>query len=426
MNMSLIKFDSTNLLIGISKKDLAGLKNKIKQADQVIEKLFTSEEQGFFTLPFDNVGLKFIEARAKAVQNKFKRLIVIGIGGSDLGARAIWHALPGKKMELVFLSNPDPDTVSEVLKLSTKEWKKTAINVVSKSGTTMETLVNFMVVRERLIKAVGKTEHVKHVFVTTEIDSPLSDWSQKQGYEVLPHPKNVGGRFSVLSIVGLFPVACGGVDIKRLLQGAANFDYSVAAQFATLQYLNFKKGRTINVLMPYSDRLNRLPFWFRQLWAESLGKDGTGPTPIAALGAVDQHSEIQLYNDGPNNKTITFIKVEKNSATIKVPKGLPDLEYAAGKDFSQILHAELHGTAAALTKNQRPNAVISIPSISPEALGSLFQFFMVATAYAGELFGVNAYNQPGVEAGKQLIRKELNGLNSKHQIPNTKKMKLKK
>jgi len=155
--------------------------------------------------------------------------------------------------------------------------------------------------------------------------------------------------------------------------------------------------------------LNRLPFLFRQLWAESLGKNKTGPTPIAALGAVDQHSEIQLYNEGPDNKTFTFIKIEKTNTDFKVLKILPGLKYAAGKTFTQILHAELHGTAAALTKNQRPNTTISIPSLSPESLGALFQFFMVATAFAGELFRVNAYNQPGVEEGKRITKEELKG-----------------
>ncbi|MFH1089037.1 MAG: hypothetical protein V1716_01270 [Candidatus Uhrbacteria bacterium] len=407
--MQHLKLDATNLFLDVAKKDLAGLKNKIKQADKTFEKLRASGEQGFFDLPFDTASLRFIENKAKEVQKKFKRLIVIGIGGSDLGARAIWHALPGKKMELVFLSNPDPDTLTKVLNLSATEWQATAICLVTKSGTTLETLANFSIVRDRLIRTVGKSNHGQQIFVITEEENQLALWSQAQGYCVLPHPKNIGGRFSVLSIVGLFPVACGGVDIKGLLAGAQTVDYTEAAKFSALQYLNYQKGRSINVLMPYSDRLSQMPFWFRQLWAESLGKNGHGPTPIAALGAVDQHSQIQLYNDGPNNKTITFIEVEKFSASLKVPKGLPSIEYAAGKDLSDLLHAERKGTAAALTKGKKPNATIFIPTISPESLGALCQFFMVATAYAGELFGVNTYNQPGVEEGKKRAKKLLEG-----------------
>jgi glucose-6-phosphate isomerase len=407
--MAYLKCSFGNLNLDIAKKDLSSIRGLLKIANQKIKKLRASHKQGFFELPFDLKNATIIQKKATMVQKKFKRLIVIGIGGSDLGARAIWHALPAQKMELKFLSNPDPNTLKEVLNLSISEWKKTAINVISKSGSTLETMINFLVAREKLIKAIGKKQHAKHIFVTTEIDSPLADWSKKHGYEILPHPKNIGGRFSVLSVVGLFPTACGGVNIKKLLNGAASIDYSEAAKFAGLQYLNFKKGRVINVLMPYSDRLNRLPFWFRQLWAESLGKNKTGPTPIAALGAVDQHSEIQLYNEGPDNKTFTFIKIEKTNTDFKVLKILPGLKYAAGKTFTQILHAELHGTAAALTKNQRPNTTISIPSLSPESLGALFQFFMVATAFAGELFRVNAYNQPGVEEGKRITKEELKG-----------------
>ncbi|MFH1253536.1 MAG: glucose-6-phosphate isomerase [Candidatus Uhrbacteria bacterium] len=405
--MSFLKFDPTNLFIDVTKKDLAELKNKLQSADKKLKELRVSKEQGFFALPFAETNRRFIEAKAKMVQKKFKRLIVIGIGGSDLGARAIHQALPSKKMELVFLSNPDPDTIAKDLGFSAEEWKITAINLVSKSGTTLEPLAIFFIARARMIKALGVIEQAKHIFVTTETKSPLATWAEKQKYEILPHPQNVGGRFAVLSIVGLFPAACGGVDIKRLLAGAQSVDYAEAAKFAALQYLNYQKGRTINVLMPYSDRLSRLPFWFRQLWAESLGKDGFGPTPIAALGAVDQHSQIQLYNDGPNNKTVTFIEVEKFSSSLRVSKSLPDLEYVVDKDLADLLHAERKGTAMALTKNKKPNATIFIPNISPEALGALFQFFMVATAYAGELFGINTYNQPGVEAGKKETRKVL-------------------
>jgi len=402
--MSLLQFDFVNMFVGLSKDEISSLSGKILKADRRLKELRVSKREGFFDLPFDTAGLKAIEQKAKEVQKKFKRLIVIGIGGSDLGARAIWQAIPGKKMELVFLSNPDPDTVSTVLNLSAKEWKKTAINIVSKSGSTLETMVNFMITRDRLIRAVGIKKHCAHIFVTTDKGSKLDVWSKKQSYEVLEHPKNVGGRFAVLSTVGLFPAACGGVLVAKLLAGARAVETLDAAKFAGLQYLSFQTGKHINVLMPYCDHLAYFANWYRQLWAESLGKKTTGPTPIAALGTIDQHSQIQLYNEGPNNKTITFIKVEKFGARVKVPRGMPGLEYVAGKNLATIINAEIHGTIGALTKNKRPNATISIRSVSPEALGALFQFFMIATAYAGEFFGVNAYNQPGVEEGKRLAR----------------------
>jgi glucose-6-phosphate isomerase len=310
-------------------------------------------------------------------------------------------------MELIFLDNPDPDTVVQTLALPAKEWKETAVNVISKSGSTLETMAVFMIIRERLIRAVGQTKHAAHVFVTTEKGNKFEKWSKQQGYETFEFPKNICGRFSVLSVVGLFPVACGGVPIVKLLAGARTINSAEAAKYAGLQYLSFWLGRQINVLMPYSDRLATFTDWFCQLWAESLGKKGLGPTPVAALGTIDQHSQIQLYNEGPDNKTIAFIKVEKFRARLRVPKGLPGLKYAEGKTLTQIMSAELKGTIGALSRNKRPNATITIKNISPETLGALFQFFMTATAYAGEFFGVNAYKQPGVEEGKRLARRVL-------------------
>jgi glucose-6-phosphate isomerase len=202
-------------------------------------------------------------------------------------------------------------------------------------------------------------------------------------------------------------VACGGVKITELLIGARSADPVEAAKFAGLQYLSYLVGRRIQVIMPYADRLAEFGKWYRQLWAESLGKKNQGPTPVAALGPVDQHSQIQLYNDGPDDKTITFIKMERFSERVKIPKGLPGLEYAAGRELSKIMKAELEGTAAALAKKKRPHAIITIPSISEKSLGALFYFFMLATAYSGELYGINTYDQPGVEEGKKITKKLL-------------------
>lgn len=405
--MSFLHLDLANMFVGLSKDEISSLSEKILRADERLIKLRASGKGGFFDLPFDRAGVKNIEQKAKTVQKKFKRLVVIGIGGSNLGTRAIWQAVPGKKMSLVFLDNPEPESVAAVLNLSGKEWKKTAVNVVSESGSTLETLANFMIVREKLIRVVGLEKHKANIFITTNKGNKFEAWAKQQGYTIFEHPKNIGGRFSVLSEVGLFPAACGGVPIAKLLAGARSVDSLDAAKFAGLQYLSCRAGKHIQVLMPYCDHLVHFANWYRQLWAESLGKKGLGPTPMAALGTIDQHSQIQLFNEGPNDKTITFIEVEKFGTRIKVPKGLPGFEYAAGKDLSQIMRAELAGTIGALTKNKRPNATISIRSVSPEALGTLFQFFMIATAYAGEFFGVNAYNQPGVEEGKRLARRVL-------------------
>jgi glucose-6-phosphate isomerase len=283
----------------------------------------------------------------------------------------------------------------------------------------------FMTLRQGLIDAVGAAAHREHVVATTDPSdaSTLYQIAKDEGYAILPHPLNVGGRFSVLSVVGLFPTAASGVNIRKLLAGAATVEDerrmtgadSAPARYAANQFLSMTtKGRDIHVLMPYADLLHEFGFWYRQLWAESLGKlrDGKslGPTPIAAFGATDQHSQIQLYNEGPDNKTVTFVEVESFRRSLKVPNvwaSRKGIEYVGGLSFSEILHAERAGTEHALASHGRPSATLTIPKISEESLGALFMFFETATSYMGELLGVNAFDQPGVEAGKKEARRIL-------------------
>lgn len=399
------------------------VRKELLAAHTRLESVRKRKEQGFFDLPFDVKGVAAIERAARRVQKRFSHMIVIGIGGSDLGARTIWRALGGKKAWLTFVSNPDPETVSHIVEST--DWSQTAINVVSKSGTTLETMAIFMTMRHALVEAVGAKRHAEHVFVTTDpsVSSTLYQIAKDEGYEILPHPLNVGGRFSVLSLVGLFPAAVSGVNVRKLLEGARAVETerrrkkadSVAARFAVNQYLSLAKhGRNIHVLMPYADLLSELGFWYRQIWAESLGKKrggvSVGPTPIAAFGAIDQHSQIQLYNEGPDDKTVTFVEVGRFRRSLRVPKIWGDrkgLEYVGGLSFENILHAERAGTEHALTKNGRPNGTLTIPSITPESLGALFMTIESATAYMGELLCVDAFNQPGVEEGKKEARRLL-------------------
>ncbi len=399
------------------------VRKQLAAAHVRLENVRKRKEQGFFDLPFDDKGALAIERAARRVQKRFSHMVVIGIGGSDLGARTIWRALGGKKAWLTFVSNPDPETVSHIVEST--DWSQTAINVVSKSGTTLETMAIFMTMREALIKEVGTKAHAAHVYVTTDpsVSSTLYQIAKDEGYEILPHPLNVGGRFSVLSLVGLFPAAVSGVSVRKLLEGARAVETerrrkkadSIPARFAANQYLSMSKhGRNIHVLMPYADLLSELGFWYRQIWAESLGKkrEGTsvGPTPIAAFGAIDQHSQIQLYNEGPDDKTVTFVEVGRFRRSLRVPRVWGDrkgLEYVGGLSFEEILHAERAGTEHALTSNGRPNGTLTVPSITPEALGALFMTIETATAYMGELLCVNAFDQPGVEAGKKEARRLL-------------------
>ncbi len=397
---------------------------RIRQAHKNMEKLQVSKEQGFFDLPFDRAASKDALTVARTIQKAFRRLIVVGIGGSDLGARMLHAAIGGDAMELTFVSNPDPETISRLLE--TVVWKETALCVVSKSGTTLETMAVFLLLRDALVGSVGTKAHRDHVIAITEMSetSVLYGMAKGEGYRVLEHPKNVGGRFSVLSVVGLFPAACSGTDIGKLLKGAGQFEMdrretsvrSMAARFTTHQVNALENHeRGIHVVMPYADALHPFGFWFRQLWAESLGKirqkKNIGPTPVAAMGAIDQHSQIQLYNEGPDNKTVTFIQVDRFKRDMRVSAkhgGIPvPLKYAEGKTLGEILAAERLGTARALAAAGRPNGTIHLPKVCPESIGALIQMFLTATAYAGELLEINPYDQPGVEYGKQETKKLL-------------------
>jgi glucose-6-phosphate isomerase len=406
---------------GVRTQDIQKMGPRLKSAKNKILHDWKNEAQGWLGCPDDRVLVKRIQTLVN-MKKGFETLLVIGIGGSDLGARAAYQALrlKAKGMKLEFLgANTDPDEIEDTL--SRLNLKKTLVNVISKSGDTIEPMVTFLVVRERLQKVLGK-RFAKHIVATTdESKGSLLELSQKEGYAILPVPQNIGGRFSVLSAVGLFPLACAGISMAKLLGGAATVRDAFlkeephendAARYAAFHcLLDVAQHRRIHVLMPYSSRLESFGRWYRQLWAESLGKTTQiGPTPIAALGATDQHSQIQLYVEGPEDKIVTFLEVERFDTSLKVPtsvKLLPALGYTSGISFERIIHAERRATARALEEAGRPSGTLLLSKITSESVGALFLFFEIAVAVAGELYGINAYNQPGVESGKRAMREIL-------------------
>lgn len=380
-----------------------------------------SGSQGWMSCPDDLETVKQVSDLARS-KRKFRTCLVLGIGGSDLGTRAAWHALKngGKgEFRLEFLGgNTDPDEIAWTLK--GLDLKRTLINIISKSGDTLEPMTAFFVVREALIRAVGRNAFANQIVATTDEESgSLRRLANKEGYATLSVPPNVGGRFSVLTPVGLFPLACAGADLGALLAGARSVrdmflspGSNPIVEYTTAQHAAYKKGQRIQVLMLYSERLRVFGAWYRQLVAESLGKQGKGPTPIAALGATDQHSQLQLYMDGPKDKTVTFIEVERFASDLRVPasaKLVSNLSHLSGVRFDRIIHAERSATAQALKDAGRPNGTITIPDVSERSLGALFQFFMISTAMQGHLLGVNPYDQPGVESGKSLMRQFISG-----------------
>ena len=358
-----------------------------------------------------------IENYASLVCKKFKHFIVFGIGGSALGIKMLKntfvdsiHKNVDTKVEVI--DNIDSDymlTLLDNLKL-----KKTMFNVITKSGSTSETLAQMMIVIEKMKKA--KIDYTKHICVTTTKDNALYNWAVSQGMTVFEIPLGVGGRFSVLSPVGLLPAAVMGINIRGLLKGARksklnsekceleNLAYTTA--YINYSYLN--KGLTNLVVMPYSDRLALVPDFFAQLWAESLGKkfnrDGevvySGQTPIKTLGVTDQHSQLQLYSEGIKDKLIMFITVEKPDRDEKITLDLDFAKHLKGTSIKTLLDYECDSTAYSLTTLDRPNYTISLKNICEETIGELIFFMEMMTAFMGEMLNVNTYDQPGVELSK--------------------------
>jgi glucose-6-phosphate isomerase len=377
---------------------------------------------GFLELPDreDLVQATLAEAD-RARSRRCTHAVVLGIGGSALGTIVLRDALAGELTLPVLhvVDNIDPNPLGALLRRLPLE--STCFVVVSKSGETVETLAQYLVAREQLERArLDPREHF--VFVTDPHRGALRRMAEREGITALPVPANVGGRFSVLSPVGLFPAALCGIDVPSLLAGAravrdatllAAPERDPAGAFAMLQWLaHTRKGRGIHVLMPYWSSLRTLGDWFVQLWAESLGKQDdygnpVGPTPVAALGATDQHSQLQLFVDGPPDKTITFVRVVRPDGDVAIPdpdpaQGETSLLGLGGRGLADLLDAEYRATAASLAARNRPSMTISLERVDPWHLGGLLMFFQIATAYAGTLYGVNAFDQPGVELGKRL------------------------
>lgn len=372
----------------------------------------------------------YVKEYAALVENRFDNILVLGIGGSALGGIAVteallkpyWNLLSKEERNgaprIFFLDNIDPDYMSGLLDVL--DLKKTLVNVITKSGDTAETMAQFMFVKDRLEKELGDDYRKNIVATTDQRMGVLRQISEQEGYKTFVVPDDVGGRFSVFSAVGLLPFALVGIDIDEITNGIKDMDLAlkntdirenIAAQNALIQYLlDVKKGKNISVMMPYSSKLKYVSDWYVQLWAESLGKDmdldgnhvHIGPTPVSALGATDQHSQVQLYNEGPNNKIINFIRVENFDTNLEIPKifEYTGIGYLGGKSFNALMNAEADSTKVALSDYARPTVTITLPKVDDYNIAQLLYMLEVQTAIAGELYHINAFNQPGVEQAK--------------------------
>lgn len=430
-----ISLDYTNMMadaigseFGLCDEDIAKFSDQTKDIHRHIQDRRENGELPFFDLPKGLDVVNDVMTLAKDIQVSFDNLVVLGIGGSALGTTAIFNALcyghnlkskqqRGGMPRLYVLDNVDPDGFSAHLDLC--DPKKTCFLVISKSGTTVETTSQFLIARQWVEESVGNLYREHFIMITDPETGVLRKLVDSEGFRSCAIPAGVGGRFSVFTPVSLLPLACVGVDISRLLKGAAEFSGCVchddlqnnpAYLNAVLQYLVYQKGLKTSVLMPYSDRLKDVADWYRQLWAESLGKKFTtdglvchvGPTPANALGTTDQHSQVQLYMEGPFDKVVTFVAVDEFDCHLPFPEygASEEMSYLAGHSMGELIRVEREATAAALVKNQRSNCTIHIPKVTAESVGALIYLFEVQTLFAGYLFDVNPLDQPGVEEGK--------------------------
>ena len=418
---------------GFTDKKLASYASRANAAFRFVKENRGKDElfMGWTELPYNQKEIVAdILETAKNVRKKFQYFVVLGIGGSALGPIMAFNALchlhyndlpkfKRKGPKFYVEDNVDPVRMRDLLDVI--EPEKTCFNVISKSGATSETMAQYLILLDVLTKAgVNVKDNV--IFTTDATKGNLNKISKEVGgIKSYVLPDGVGGRFSQLSPVGLLPAAVLGIDVNGLLAGAAYMDsicnkpamrHNPALMSAVLQVAAMEEGKNIGVMMPYSDNLKYLADWYCQLWAESLGKNETldckpcnvGQTPVKALGATDQHSQVQLYTEGPFDKVTTFLSLKKYACEMPIPHGcenIPDVAFLGGHTMEELIQAENAATAYALTKAGRMNYTIWIPELNAFTLGQLLFLFELQTAYAGAMFNIDTFNQPGVEEGKK-------------------------
>ncbi len=415
---------------GFSDKDFTDNKSMIKLAYENVLENRGKGMMGWTELPYNQDEIvEDIIFTAKDIKKKFDNFVVLGIGGSALGPIAVFQALchlrhnelpksKRKAPKLYVEDNVDPERMQALLDVI--DLDKTMFNVVTKSGATSETMAQYLIIMDLLKKKYGEKANEHIIATTSQSKGNLIKIANKENLKTFYIPDGVGGRFSELCPVGLLPAAVVGIDIKAMLAGAKYMDKicknkdvrkNPALLTAFLQVLAMKKGKNISVMMPYADSLKYIADWYCQLWGESLGKavdnDGNavfvGQTPVKALGVTDQHSQVQLYREGPFDKVITIIAVENYRTTFEISQGcedIPDVSFLCGHTMNELINAERKATEYALTTANRLNHTIILPEVNAFTIGELLYLFEMETAYAGAMLNINTFNQPGVEGGK--------------------------
>jgi len=414
----MISFDSSFLFSPRCKNGLS--LSKFQKLQKLLSPFLARIHQknlGFFSFELIQKQLPVWEKFVSERSANYDFIVVLGIGGSALGTKVLWEALGKKKSSKKFfiLDNIDPDFLSEVLNQIV--LKRTLFFVVSKSGSTTETLSQYLFFRDLVLKKrLALSKHF--VFLTGE-KSLLSELDVSRNIPTFFVPENVGGRFSVLTVVSLLPALFMEIDVRKILLGAKRMRTSFLANssptnlpfsFAAVQFLLGQQKKNIHVLMPYCSALKTFSEWYSQLLAESTGKkrsfSSAGFTPCSALGVTDQHSQLQLYADGPRDKAVFFLEVARFDASFEIPVAFdhPELQFLQSVSFFDLLSAEKKGTAESLCQDGCVNATFHLSHLCEETLGELFMLFMGSTAFLGEFLKINAFDQPGVERSKILTR----------------------
>ena len=432
-----IKVDYNNMMAdyvgseqGFTTKDFSDNKKLVDKAFKVVKENRGTGMMGWTELPYNQKEIvDDIIATAKNIKKKFDNFVVLGIGGSALGPIAVFQALchlrhnelpksKRKAPKLYVEDNVDPERMAALLDVL--DLDKTIFNVVTKSGATSETMAQYLIIMDILKKKFGDKANEHMIATTSAHKGNLIKIAKEEGLKTFYIPDGVGGRFSELCPVGLLPAAVVGIDIKQLLKGAAYMDkicknknlyQNPALMTALLEVLSMRRGKNISVMMPYADGLKYIADWYCQLWGESLGKavdnQGNyvyeGQTPVKALGVTDQHSQVQLYREGPFDKVITIIAVENFRSTVNISDGcenIPDVNFLCGNTMNKLINAEREATEYALTTAKRLNYTITLPEINAFTIGQLLYMFEMETAYAGAMLNIDTFNQPGVEGGK--------------------------
>lgn len=384
------------------------------KATAAAKKLAEKEAFACFRYLGDNSLQRQLQERALHITQRFSDLVLIGTGGSSLGAKALSAVTQNPAIRMHFLENVDPDTAEAMLKRL--DPAKTFVLIVSKSGNTLEVMTHALIWIDHFRQKLK--DFAKHFCILTQDGpSPLREVADRHGIETLPHDSGIGGRYSIFSNVGLLPAACLGLDIGEFCRSAKevlsdfqeNGCESAPAAGAATQAAWIAGKLPLQVFMPYGDPLQTLGYWYRQLTSESLGKSGKGFTPLTALGTVDQHSMLQLFLDGPRDKSFTLILSEQHGRGAKVDKAdVPAaMSYMGNKTIGDMLQASQHGTVQTLIRKELPFRTFEVERLDASSMGALMAHFIIETVMTAALLEINPYDQPAVEEGKIIARRYL-------------------